>query len=102
MYGTGWTYGHKWGGGQNVPNTYYPNQPYNGGAAPPYSPPIGHQATGNTFNSNDGYYGHHGYGQQTGIELQEPASSYQPQREVDPVYEASVRPPAGKGDYIVR
>lgn len=104
MYGTGWIpYGHKWAGGQIGPNGYYPNQPYNGGqAAPPYEPPIGNQATGNTFNSNDGYYGHHVYGQQTGIELQEPQSSYQPQRGGDPVYDAPAGPPPGKGDYVVR
>jgi hypothetical protein len=100
MYGTGWfpSYGPKYGA-----NNYYPNQPYNGGApAPPYSPPVGYQATGNTFNSNDGYYGNHGYGQQTGIELQQPTSSYQPQRGGDPVYDIPAGPPPGKGDYVVR
>jgi len=85
-------------GGQN--GQYYPNQPYNGAApAPPYSPPIENQATGNTFNSNDGYYGGHGYGQQSGIELQQPTNVYQPQREV---YETPVGPPPGKGGHIVR
>ena len=105
MYGTGWMPGPKYNYGQNGQHSYYPNQPYNGGApAPPYSPPINNQATGNTFNSNDGYYGgHHGYGgQQNGIELQQPSSAYQPQRGGDPVYDAPVGPPPGKGDYVIR
>lgn len=108
MYGTGWVPapGYK----PQDPN-YYPNQPYNGGAsAPPYSPPIGNQATGNTFNSNDGYYGqqqygHNAYGgQQSGIELQPPQHSYQPQtnRGGEYVYEAPLGAPPGKGDGIVR
>jgi len=108
MYGTGWFAG-KPPQGQHYGNSniYYPNQPYNGGAAPPYSPPIGNQPTGNTFNSNEGYYGHHGGGhgyggQQNGIELQQPQSSYQPQRGGDPVYEAPMGPPPAKGDYIIR
>lgn len=100
MYGTSWlpTYGHSQKYHQG---TGYPNQPY-GGAAPPYSPPVENQATGNTFNSNDGYYGNHGYGQQSGIELQQPSSAYQPQRGGDPVYDAPAGPPPGKGDSIVR
>jgi hypothetical protein len=106
MYGTAWLPAYsKYGGqysGQNG-QTYYQNQPYHGGApAPPYAPPMENQATGNTFNSNDGYYGNHGYGQQSGIELQEPTSAYQPQRGGDPVYDAPAGPPPGKGDYVVR
>ena len=103
MYGTGWIpAGHKYGGGQNGPTNYYPNQPYNGGAAPPYEPPIGNHNTGNIFNSNDGYYGNQGYGRQTGIELQQPTISYQPQRGGDTVYDAPQGPPPGKSDYVVR
>lgn len=103
MYGTAWLPQYsKYGGGQNGQN-YYANQPYHGGApAPPYSPPIENQATGNTFNSNEGYYGNHGYGQQSGIELQQPSNAYQPQRGGDPVYDAPAGPPPGKGDYVVR
>jgi hypothetical protein len=102
LYGTGWMPAP----GSKPPqqNTYYPNQPYNGGAAPPYSPPIGNQPTGNTFNSNDGYYGqnHYGHnpygGQQSGIELQTPQNAYQPyaQRGGENVYEAPMGPPPGK------
>lgn len=105
MYGTAWLPPYTKYGGQSgqTGQTYYSNQPYHGGAAaPPYSPPIGNQATGNTFNSNDGYYGNQGYGQQSGIELQQPTSAYQPQRGGDPVYDAPAGPPPGKGDYVVR
>lgn len=104
MYGTGWVPGSKPNGQQYGQTNYYPNQPYNGGAAPPYSPPIGNQATGNTFNSNEGYYGGHGGygGQQNGIELQQPQNAYQPQRGGENVYEAPSGPPPGKGDGIVR
>jgi hypothetical protein len=101
MYGTGWMGGnwsHKPPVGQQYGNNggYYPNQPYNGGAAPPYEPPIPNQATGTTFNSNDGYYGHNAY------ELQQPQNSYQPQRGGDPVYDAPQGPPPKKGDGIIR
>lgn len=96
MYGTAWI---PYGNGANKYATqnqnYYANQPYNGGApAPPYSPPFENQATGNTYNSNEGYYGYGnngGYGgQQSGIELQQPSSAYQPQRGGDPVYDGPV------------
>jgi len=99
MYGTGWIPGSKPPQyGQHNQN-YYPNQPYNGGApAPPYSaPPVGNQNTGTTFNPNDGYYGGH-----NNIEMQPPQSTYQPQRGGDPVYEAPMGPPPGKGDGIIR
>ncbi len=105
MYGTGWMAG-KPPTGQHYGNNnggYYSNDPYHGGAAPP-PPYMGNQATGTTFQSNDGYYGHHGYNNQQhgGIELQQPQSSYQPQRGGDPVYEAPLGPPPGKGDGIIR
>ena len=99
MYGTGWmpyTGGNKYN--QN-PNGYYNNnQPYNGGAAPPYSPQVENQQTGNTFNSNEGYYGHHGQG----VEMQPPQNAYYPQRGGNNVYEAPAGAPPGKGDGIVR
>lgn len=103
MYGTGWM-GGNWGNkppvGQQYGNNagYYPNQPYNGGAAPPYEPPVPNQATGTTFNSNDGYYGHNN----NAYELQQPQSSYQPQRGGDPVYDAPSGPPPKKGDGVIR
>jgi len=58
--------------GHNAPqyNNYGHQQ-----AAPPYTaapPPVYGQNTGTTFNTGDGYYG-----QQTGIELQEPQHVYQ-------------------------
>jgi hypothetical protein len=96
MYGTGWMGGKTPVGQQYGQGGYYSNQPYNGGAAPPYSPPVPNQATGTTFNSNEGYYGQQGY------ELQQPQSSYQPQRGGDPVYDAPVGPPPKKGDGIIR
>lgn len=99
MYGTGWIPGSKPPQyGQHNQN-YYPNQPYNGGApAPPYSPPpVGTQHTGTTFNSNEGYYGAH-----NNIEMQPPQSTYQPQRGGDPVYEAPMGAPPGKGDGVIR
>lgn len=103
MYGTGWvpTPGYK--PPTNQQNNYGP-------AAPPYSPPIAGQNTGNTFNSNDGYYGQQQYGhnpyggQQSGVELQPPQNAYHGgnARGGDNVYEAPYGPPPGKGDGIVR
>jgi len=96
MYGTGWIpYGGAKPPGQQNPG-YYHNDPYNGGAAPPYEAPIAGQQTGNTFNSNEGYYGHNQY------ELQQPQSSYHPQRGGDPVYASPDGPPPRKGDGIIR
>src|SRR4051794_19782990 len=105
MYGTGWMAKPPQGQHYNNNGGYYnSNQPYNGGqAAPPYSPPINSQQTGNTFNSNEGYYGNQGgYGQQNGVELQPPSNVYSPQRGGEPVYEAPQGPPPGKGDGIIR
>lgn len=93
-YGTGWLGGKP--GNTNGPQ-YYNNgaQPGFQNPAPPYSPPQQNQQyTGNTFNSNEGYYG-----QQSGVELQQPQSAYQPQRGGDPVYAAPQGPPPGKGGY---
>lgn len=93
-YGTGWL-GGKYGGGNNQ-QTYYNNQqPGYGQAAPPYEAPNQeYQNTGNTFNSNEGYYG-----QQSGVELQQPQHSYQPQRGGEAVYAPPQGPPPGKGGY---
>lgn len=96
MYGTGWLPYH------NPPN-YNPNvaNPPKYGE-PGYHPPppyIPGQSTGTTFNSNEGYYGNHGGNGGQGIELQQPSSSYQPQRGGDPVYDAPAGPPPGKGHW---
>jgi len=92
MYGTGWMPAPKYNQQQNG---YYGGAP-----APPYSAhPMGNQATGTSFNQNDGYYGHGGQGN-GGIELQPPQNVYtQPQREV---YESPMGPPPGKSDGIIR
>jgi len=71
-YGTGWAAG-KTPIGHSAPQY---NQNYgNENGVPPYSapPPVYGQNTGNTFNSNEGYYGS---GQETGIELQPPQQVY--------------------------
>ncbi|KAI9739850.1 MAG: hypothetical protein M1818_004906 [Claussenomyces sp. TS43310] len=95
-YGTGWLAG-KTPEGHNGPSyTGYNNAGFNGGynqpnynPAPPYSPPpVNQQSTGNTFNSNEGYYG-----QQNGIELQQPQNAYAPPRGGDPVYAPPQGPP---------
>ncbi|KAA8573372.1 hypothetical protein MFRU_053g00050 [Monilinia fructicola] len=98
MYGTGWM--------AKPPPYDQHNQPgtYNYGPPPPMytqAGPIPPQQTGNTFNSNDGYYGHHG--QQGGIELQQPPNAYT--RGGDDVYQAPVGPPPGtkvEGDGVIR
>jgi hypothetical protein len=107
MYGTGWVpgAGYKYDNNNNNPQNYNNNQGYYGGAAaPPYSStPMPNQQTGNTFNSNQGYYGQQNYGnspyggQQSGIELQQPSNSYQPNNGGH-VY----TPPPNKNDGIVR
>ncbi|RDW85228.1 hypothetical protein BP6252_02818 [Coleophoma cylindrospora] len=102
MYGTGWFAGKPQGGHyQNTQGYYGQPQPYYGAPAPPYTPsPMGDQMTGNTFNSNEGYYGHHAGG---AYELQPPSSAYQPQRGGDSVYEPPAGPPPDrKGNAIIR
>lgn len=65
---------------------------------------MGHQATGTTFNSNDGYYGGphaaHAAGT-TGIELQQPQMAHHAPRGADDVYAPPSGPPPGKGDGII-
>ncbi|TVY83501.1 Protein RCR2 [Lachnellula suecica] len=91
MYGTAWMPGSK-------PPAYGQHNQY-GPAAPPYSAqPMPNQATGTTFNSNEGYYGQHNGGGGAQYEMQPPANVYQPQREQ---YEAPVGPPPGK-DGVIR
>lgn len=94
MYGTGWlpTYNQSQSQANKNPGGYY---------APPPPPYMGHQQTGNTFHSNEGYYGNHGNVQpQNEFELQQPSSSYQPPVRGmggDEVYEAPTGPPPKKG-----
>ena len=88
MYGTGWVPG--WG-----PN---PNQPYHNPSAPPYQAPVGYQQTGNTYNSNDGYYAPYGAPQRD-VELQQPPNVY---ARVGDGYDANAGPPQGKGDGVIR
>lgn len=109
MYGTGWMAG-KTPDGHNGPS-YNPgynqggynqggyNNGYNQDPPVPAYTPANHNYTGNTFNSNDGYYGQ----QQSGIELQHPQQTYAPPRGGDPVYAAPSGPPPKKhGDGIIR
>ncbi len=86
-YGTGWM-GGKYSYNANPNNGGYNPGGYNPGgaaAAPPqYSQnpqnnPQNPQYTGNTFNSNEGYYGQ----QHDGIQLQQPNSTYYPRGGVD-------------------
>jgi len=103
VYGTGWLAGKTPMGHNGPAYTGYNNQAgFNNGynqdiPVPAYSPPVNQQYTGNTFNSNDGYYG-----QNTGIELQPPKHSYQPQRGGDPVYNAPSGAPPHKNDGFIR
>ncbi|KAI9048355.1 hypothetical protein LZ554_008147 [Drepanopeziza brunnea f. sp. 'monogermtubi'] len=100
MYGTGWIPGT----GPKPPQGQWAQQNHgqNGGPSHYVAPPppyMGNQATGTTFNSNDGYYGGHAnQAGGAGIELQQPQSSYHPQRGGDDVYTAPAGPPPGKGD----
>ncbi|ELR10320.1 hypothetical protein VC83_07953 [Pseudogymnoascus destructans] len=118
-YGTGWLAGKPNGGQQHYQNNDYQGQQsgynYGGGAAPapPYSPPqqqygqqqygqqqYGQQQYGQQqYGGNAGYYG----GQQSGIELQQPQNSYNPQMGREQTYEPPSGPPPGKqGDGIIR
>jgi len=84
-YGTGWmANGPKYGAQQNNPQAYQ--------APPPqYAPPQNQQYTGQTYNSNEGYY----HGQTQGV--QQPTNSYYPeQRGGENVYSPPPGPPPGK------
>ncbi|CAF9907218.1 MAG: hypothetical protein HETSPECPRED_007073 [Heterodermia speciosa] len=116
--GTGWAAGRVPPGHAPAQYTgaqpYYAGNQYNQGqnqAAPPYSPTNNQGGADGYYannQGNQGYYGNNqagqGYfgGQQNGVELQQPNSSYQPQRGGDPVYSPPAGPPPGKGDGIVR
>lgn len=114
--GTGWAAGRTPAG--HAPAQYTGAQPYIAGnqaqnqPAPPYSPTnnqAGNQGYYGNTPGNQGYYGNNqdgqGFfgGQQNGVELQQPNSTYQPQRGGDPVYTPPPGPPPGKGgDGIIR
>ena len=97
-YGTGWMAGKTPAG--HAPATYTGPQNYatdgREGAAPPYAPPANNTYYPNNTGVQQGYYG-----QENGIELQTPHSTYQPARGGDPVYTAPSGPPPGK-DGIIR
>lgn len=108
--GTGWAGGRTPAG--HAPAQYTGAQPYYAGnpqynnaaqgAAPPvYSPPPNQTYYGNGQGNGQGNPGYFG-GQESGIELQQPQSAYQPQRGGDPVYAPPMGPPPGKGDGIIR
>ncbi|ROV90858.1 hypothetical protein VSDG_07974 [Cytospora chrysosperma] len=87
QYGNGWFGQHGGKGGANNINTQQPPPP-----PPQYTPaPVGSQYTGQTFNSNEGYYGHHN----NDIPLQQPTNAYYP-RAGEPVYEPPTGPPPAK------
>ena len=105
-YGTGWMmpgaanangqqpqYGNGWFGSNKFNN----QQPqYQQPPPPQYTPaqgPVPNQYTGQTFNSNEGYYGQHN--NNNDIPLQQPTSSYYP-RGGDNVYEPPQGPPPAK------
>jgi hypothetical protein len=94
FYGTGWA-ARPGQGGQNA-QPYYNNQ--HNQAAPPYSaPPYSAQPQQTPYGgANQGYYG-----QQQGVELQQPQPTYG--RGGDDVYAPPSGPPPGKGgDGIIR
>jgi len=100
--GTGWAAGRPAGHGPaqytGGAQPYYNNQQE---PAPAYStaPQQGQQG----YYGNQGNQGYFGGGQQNGVELQQPQSSYQPQAGGDPVYNPPAGPPPGKqNDGIIR
>ncbi|KAI4259603.1 MAG: hypothetical protein LQ352_000671 [Teloschistes flavicans] len=97
--GTGWAGGRTPAG--HAPAQYTGNQPSYGGppvGQPAYSPPPQNQGYYGNSGLNQGYYGGQ---QQSGVELQQPDHSYQPQRGGDQVYNPPSGPPPGK-DGIIR
>ena len=112
--GTGWAGGRVPPGhapAQYTGAPYYANNQYPQGqnqAAPPYSPSNNQGGAAGYYGNTPGYgnnQGGQGYfgGQQNGVELQQPNSTYQQQRGGDPVYSPPAGPPPGKGgDGIIR
>ncbi|KAL8678479.1 MAG: hypothetical protein Q9186_005183 [Xanthomendoza sp. 1 TL-2023] len=101
--GTGWAAGRPPAGhapaqytSSQPPAPFYNSQPtYNANqtdGGPIYSPPATNQNYYGNGGANQGYFG----GQQTGVELQQPNNSYQPQRGGDQVYNPPPGPPPGK------
>ncbi|KAL8954016.1 MAG: hypothetical protein Q9222_000138 [Ikaeria aurantiellina] len=107
--GTGWAGGRTPAG--HAPAQYTgASQPYYGGGGaggnqynnqsagqPAYAPPPANQNYYGNGGANQSYFG----GQQSGVELQQPNNSYQPQRGGDQVYSPPTGPPPGK-DGIIR
>ncbi|KAF5020782.1 hypothetical protein F66182_7190 [Fusarium sp. NRRL 66182] len=95
VYGTGWMANNgPWGKNNHQMNNqggYNSGYQQNGYGPPPPPPAYGQhqtpQYTGNTFNSNDGYYGQNQYSGVT-----HPQGAYQR----DGVYEPPAGPPPGK------
>ncbi|MCJ1344502.1 hypothetical protein MMC31_002705 [Peltigera leucophlebia] len=96
--GTGWAGGRPHAGqpqyDASQPQPYYAGNQYPQSPPPNVAPPV-------YVPPNQGYYGgdqNHGYfgGQQTGVELQTPDHSYQPQTGGQPVYNPPAGPPPGK------
>ncbi|KAJ0121636.1 Protein RCR2 [Diaporthe amygdali] len=106
-YGTGWMMpGQQYGNGQQPQygNGWFGQNKYNNNQQPQYQQPpppqytpangpVPNQYTGQTFNSNEGYYGQHN--NNNDIPLQQPGSSYYP-RGGDNVYEPPTGPPPAK------
>lgn len=104
-YGTGWMAPGGWQHNQqgHPPQPQYNNGGWFGGYGaghknnnqpppPQYTPgPAQYNNTGQTFTSNEGYYGHH----QNDVPLQQPAGSYYP-RAGENVYEPPAGPPPAK------
>ncbi|KAJ4396916.1 hypothetical protein N0V93_001138 [Gnomoniopsis smithogilvyi] len=100
MYGTGWVPGHAYNNQGQQPQYNqggwfggFGHKNHNQPPPPQYTPapPQGQQYTGQTFDSNDGYYGHH----QNDVPLQQPSGTYYP-RGGEPVYEPPAGPPPPK------
>lgn len=107
-YGTGWMMPGQYGNGQQQQpqygNGWFGSNKFNSNAQPQYQQPpppqytpaqgaVPSQYTGQTFNSNEGYYGQHT--NNNDIPLQQPTSSYYP-RGGDNVYEPPPGPPPAK------
>jgi hypothetical protein len=110
-YGTGWMmpgaqhangqqpqYSNGWFGSNKYNNNNNQQPQYQQPPPPQYTPAQGavpNQYTGQTFSSNEGYYGQHNNNNNSDIPLQQPTSSYYP-RGGDNVYEPPTGPPPAK------